>query len=219
MKDFAAEVHEPTSVLTGKVMLQGMLHAPAHASAIVLFGRATVGDRVRDEAIAAELQRHGVALLDVMLLTEDEQHADAKIAQIRHDADFLAQRMVDCAQWIDKNGPTGHLPMGVAGCSVAAAGAIIAAGQRPDLISVVVSINGRTDLAVDSLRKLRAPTLFVVNDMPVLRMNREALVHMKGEKRIEIIHGTDDEAVGAIVQKSSRWFSDKLVPAEVAALV
>lgn len=219
MKDFAAEVHEPTSVWTGKVVLQGMLHAPAHASAIVLFGRAAVGDRIRDEAIAAELQKQGIALLDVMLLTDEEQQADAKTGHIRHDADFLGQRMLECSQWLAKNGPRDQAAIGVAGCAVTAAGAIIAASQRPDLISVVVSINGRTDMAVDYLRNLRAPTLFIVNDMPVLRMNREALVLMKGEKRIEIIHGTDDESLNVIVMKSCRWFADKLVTAPVAALV
>ena len=83
-------------------------------------------------------------------------------------------------------------------------------------LRALVSVNGRTDIAVDSLRGLRVPTLLIVNDMPVLRVNREAVSLIKAERRIEIVHGSGEQATHAIVEKCVRWLADRLVPAPVA---
>jgi putative phosphoribosyl transferase len=109
-----------------------------------------------------------------------------------------------------RNRETSGLPIAFAGSSGAAAGAIVAAAQRPDLVSAVVSIDGRTNLAVDHLSMVRSPVLLVVKDMPVLRMNREALARIRAERRIEIVHGEECEAVDCVVQKSVYWLEDKL---------
>ncbi len=131
---------------------------------------------------------------------------------LRHDADLAAQRFLETAQQLRESTLT------YIGINVTAAGAIIAAAQRPDIVSAVVSINGRTDLAADYLRELKTPTLLLVNDMPVLRMNREAVQLMRCEKRIEILHGNLDDV---IAQKALRWLTDKLalVPADAVGIV
>lgn len=202
---------EPALVWTGKVMLEGRMSVPAEAIAAVIFASApALEDETRDAQIVNALYDARIAVLRVPLLTEDELQFDAHTAHFRHDAEFLGQRFVDVAAWATRHGDTRELPIGVAGSSGAAAGAIVAATLRPDLIHAVVSIDGRTDLAVDSLSSLRTPTLLVVKDMPVLRMNREALSKIRCGKRLEIIHGADCQAVDCVVQKTVHWFEDKL---------
>jgi putative phosphoribosyl transferase len=204
------ERSEPALVWTGKVMLEGHLAIPQKAAAVVIFASApSLPDDGRDEQIVASLYDAGVATLYVPLLTEDEAQFDSRTAHFRYDADFLAQRFLDLAQWVNRNRETLGLPIAFAGSSGAAAGAIVAAAQRPDLVSAVVSIDGRTDLAVDYLARLRSPVLLVVKDMPVLRMNREALAKIRAERRIEIVHGAECEAVDCVVQKSVYWLEDK----------
>jgi putative phosphoribosyl transferase len=221
MKGFT-EISEPALVWTGKVMLEGRIAIPAHPVAAVVFASSpALADEQRDTRILSDLFHASVATIYVPLLTDDEMQFDSRTTHFRYDADFLAQRFIDVAQWVARNRGTGGLPIGYIGSSGGAAGAIVAAVQRPDIVATVVSIDGRTDLAVDHLKSLKTPTLLVVKDMPVLRMNREALGKMKGDRRIEIIHGTDCQAVDCVVQKTMHWLEDKLalVPADAYGMV
>ena len=193
-------------------MLEGRITVPQNAAAAVILASApALHDELRDNQLLSALAQENVATLYVPLMTDDEQQFDARTGHYRYDADFLAQRFLDAAQWLTRSRETAGLPVGYAGSSGAAAGAIVAAAQRPDLVGAIVSIDGRTDLAIDSLRTLKTPTLLVVRDRPVLRMNREALTKSRGDRRIEIVHGTDCAATECVVQKTARWFVDHLV--------
>ncbi|MGZ8867869.1 MAG: hypothetical protein ACXW2P_05960 [Thermoanaerobaculia bacterium] len=154
------------------------------------------GSHCPEQAISAGLETSGVRVIPV---SEAE-------ACYRHDAEFVARRILEVVDTLPKG-----IPIGYAGAGVAGAGAIIAASQRPDVVSTVVAMNARTDFAADHLRTLRAPTLLIVNDMPVLRMNREAIALLRGERRLEIIHGEGAEALEHIVDRSVRWLADRLV--------
>ena len=159
-----------------------------------------------DEFLAQKLAEHDIALKSVSLLSAEEG------AHLHHDADLLADRIVEIVTPLRAQGP-----IGVIGYAATAAGAIIAAAEHPQLFDAVVAVNGRTDLSLDALRNLHVPTMLVVNDMPVLRVNREALSFIKSDKRLEVVHGNGDETVRAMVDKSVRWFSDKLLPVAVVA--
>ena len=205
------ELSEPALVWTGKVMLEGRLAVPHEPVGVVVFASVpALADDTRDAHIIAALYELRVATVYVPLLTEDEIQFDSRTTHFRYDADFLAQRYIDIAEWVKRSRGLHDVPLGYVGSSGAAAGAIVAASMRPDLASAIVSIDGRTDLAVDHLRGLHAPALLIVKDMPVLRMNREALTKIKGDRRIEIVHGTDGEAVECVVQKTVHWMEDKL---------
>lgn len=215
MKGFA-EISEPALVWTGKVMLEGRIAIPPDPQAVVIFASVpSLNDDARDAGIIEALREAHVATVYVPLLSDDEQQFDARTSHFRHDTDFLAQRFLEVAQWVRQNRTTASLPIGLIGSSGGAAGALSAAAQKPELVATVVSIDGRTDLAVDSIKHLGVPTLLVVKDMPVLRMNREALSKIRGERRIEIVHGADAHAVEAVVQKTAQWLEEKL--AAVAA--
>lgn len=221
MNEFA-EVAQPVRVWTGKVMLEGSMAVPDHASAtVVVVSVPALTDAARDGHLVSELYRYGIATMYISLLTTTEQDFDEKTHQYRFDADFLGQRLVEVAGWIAANSTTKDLPLGMIGSSTSGAAAICAAVQRPDAISAVVSIDGRTDLALDSLRQIKTPTLLVVHDMPVLRMNREALTLLKGDKRLEIVHGAEEETALSIAQRAVLWMADKLalVPADAWSMV
>jgi hypothetical protein len=42
-------------------------------------------------------------------------------------------------------------------------------------------------------------------------MNREALSKIRGDRRLEIVHGTDCQAVDCVVQKAVHWLEERLV--------
>lgn len=202
-------------VRTGKADLEGELYMPEGlpAAAIIIrcvapgsYGIAT------DHRLAASLAAHGIAMLRISLLTQEETQIEERVHHYQHDAEFLAQRIIDVVKWLGSNSATARLAVGYCGYYATGAAALVAAAQRPDLVSAVVSINGRTDLAIDYLREVRTPTLLTVNDMPVLRMNREALSQIKGERRIEIVHGGEEPSVALMIEKSVRWFTDRLTP-------
>ncbi|HEX2835727.1 MAG TPA: alpha/beta hydrolase [Thermoanaerobaculia bacterium] len=210
------ELSEPALVWLGNVMLEGRVAVPRRAVAAVVFASApSLPDALRDEEIVSGLFDAKIATVYVPLLTDEEQQFDARTANFRFDVDFLAQRFIEIAQWTTRNRSTASMPVGYIASSGAAAAAIVAAATRPDLVSAVAAIDGRTDLAVESLRDLKAPTLLVVKDMPVLRMNREALTRIRAERRLEIVHGIDGHAVDCVAHKAVHWMEDRL--ATVAA--
>ena len=209
-------VSEPALIWTGKAMLEGRLAIPHECVAVAVFASApSHPDGDRDEQLMAALFANGVATVYAPLLTDDEIQFDARTAHFRHDTELLAQRFLDITQWVRRSRDLSTLPVAYIGTSGAAAGAIAAAAMRPDLVAAVISIDGRTDLAIEHLRSLRTPTILIVKDMPVLRMNREALTKIRGERRIEIVHGLDEAAVEAVVEKAVQWMEHAaaLVPA------
>ena len=209
------DVTEPVLVWTGNAMLDAHLAIPpVTPAAVTIFASApALADEERDKQLIADLYAGGIATLYVPLLTDDELHFDAKTTHFRYDAEFLASRFRDIAQWLRRNRVTDELPVAYIASSGGAAGALVAASQRPDLVDAVVSIDGRTDLAFDVLRSLKTPTLLVVRDMPVLRMNREALAMIRGEKRIEVVHEHGNELLR---QKIVQWLTEKVAPAVTA---
>ena len=199
-------VSEPALIWTGKAMLEGRLAIPHECVAVAVFASApSHPDGDRDEQLMAALYGAGVATVYAPLLTDDEIQFDARTAHFRHDTDLLAQRFLEITHWVRRSRDLSTHPIAWIGTSGAAAGAMAAAAQRPDLVTAIVSIDGRTDLAVEYLRSLRTPVLLIVKDMPVLRMNREALSKIRGERRIEIVHGGDEAAVETVVEKAVQW--------------
>lgn len=211
---------EPVRIWTGQAMLDGRLTVPHAPRGIVLFAVGPTSPHVaQDSLIAAELNRAGIATLLVDLLTPDEQLFDARTGHFRVDADFLAQRLHDAAAWVANRRDLCTLPVGYFGFSVGGAAALIAAASRPDVVASIVSSGGRTDLAIDILRHVKTPTLLIVaaEDLSVLRMNREALHLLGGEKRLEIIGDAtrlldEPHSLEMVAQKTLRWFSNTLQP-------
>jgi putative phosphoribosyl transferase len=177
----------------GPVRLEGVLGIPEGARGIVLFAHGSGSSRhsPRNRFVAEQLRQAYLATLLMDLLTLEEEAIDQRAGQHRFDIGLLANRLVSATDWLARFPETRQLKIGYFGASTGAAAALVAAAERPDSVSAVVSRGGRPDLAGAALAQVRAPTLLIVGgrDQPVLALNQQALVHLKGEKQLVIIPG------------------------------
>ncbi|HTM15180.1 MAG TPA: dienelactone hydrolase family protein [Bryobacteraceae bacterium] len=133
----------------------------------------------------------GTVLID--LLTELEEAADLRTAELRFDIPLLGQRLTAVTDWVYRQTHLNELKLGYFGASTGAAAALVAAAERPRLVGAVVSRGGRPDLAGAALRQVVAPTLFIVGgeDPVVLGLNYSAIEKLPAgtEHKLEIIDG------------------------------
>lgn len=141
-----------------------------------------------------------------------------RTGRLRFDIRFLADRLTGAIDWLKENTDTRDLRIGYFGASTGAA-ALVAAAERPEAVSAVVSRGGRPDLAAEALPGVKAPTLLIVggNDPPVIAMNREALARLKTEKRLEIVPGAthlfeEPGTLEKVAELAADWFVTHLVP-------
>jgi putative phosphoribosyl transferase len=206
----------PVRVSAGQVELEGNLGVPEGAEGVVLFAHGSGSGRhsPRNRQVARALREAGLATLLIDLLTPDEEEIDLQTGRLRFDIGLLVQRLSGAAGWLEQNPDTDELRIGYFGASTGAAAALVAAARRPDEVGAVVSRGGRPDLAGDALPLVRAPTLLIVggNDVPVIRMNEEALGRLRVEKGLEIIPGAthlfeEPGALEEVARLAAGWFT------------
>lgn len=180
-----------TDIKADGVCLQGDLCVPAAAHNLVVFAHGSGSSRLspRNRYVAEKLNSCGLATLLADLLTAEEETVDRVTRELRFDMDLLRRRVEGLVDWADSNESTGSLAIGCFGASTGAAGALLAAADKPEIVRAVVSRGGRPDLAADALSKVKAPTLLLVggNDKQVIELNRRALAVMTGQKDIKIV--------------------------------
>jgi dienelactone hydrolase len=180
-------------IRAGDVTLSGDLCIPSSATGIVLFAHGSGSSRFspRNRYVAQVLQTSGLATLLFDLLTTSEEELDIRTRQLRFDVDLLARRLSAATDWVRQVAETRQLRIGYFGASTGAAAALIAAAQRPAIVDAVVSRGGRPDLAMPALAQVKAPTLLIVggHDQAVVRMNEQALAHLRTKAKLEIIPG------------------------------
>lgn len=195
--------------------LEGELAIPASATGIVLFAHGSGSSRhsPRNRHVAQSLREGGLATLLIDLLTADEEREDDRTGRLRFDINLLARRVVAATDWLRQNPASAHLRIGYFGASTGAAAALVAAAERPGDVAAIVSRGGRPDLAIPALKKVKAPTLLIIGgrDLPVIEMNHQALIHLKSEKRLDIVPGATHlfEEPGALEQVAHlarEWF-------------
>jgi putative phosphoribosyl transferase len=175
------------------VLLEGDLNKPPGARGLVVFAHGSGSGRFspRNRAVAETLVEAGLATLLMDLLTAAEEAIDLRTRSLRFDIPLLGRRVIAAVDWLADEATTSELAVGCFGASTGAAAALVAAAERPDRVSAVVSRGGRPDLAGDVLRRVTAPTLLIVggNDVEVLRLNQHALPALAGEARLEVVPG------------------------------
>jgi pimeloyl-ACP methyl ester carboxylesterase len=199
------------------VVLNADLTMPPHARAIVAFAHGSGSSRhsIRNRYVAEMLNAYNFATLLADLLTEEEEVIDMRTRHLRFDIPMLADRLIDIAAWLQQESQTRDLKIGWFGASTGAGAALIAAARRPENIMAVVSRGGRPDLAGAYLPEVVAPVLLIVgeNDPQVLELNKEALVRLNTESKLEIVPnathlfeepGTLEAAAGL----AAEWFQD-----------
>jgi putative phosphoribosyl transferase len=206
----------PVEVPVGRVTLMGDLALPEGTGGVVLFAHGSGSSRFspRNRFVAGELQGAGLATLLMDLLTSEEEAVDLRTRQYRFDIGMLAERLIGATHWLREDPRTRGLSIGYFGSSTGAAAALIAAAEEPEGVGAVVSRGGRPDLAMEHLPRVRAPTLLIVggNDVPVIRMNREAMGRLSAEKRLEIVPGAthlfeEPGALEEVARLAADWFA------------
>lgn len=200
---------------TDNVRLQCDLCVPEAAHGLVVFAHGSGSSRLspRNQYVAKKLQASGLGTLLADLLTPEEERIDRVTRELRFDMDLLQRRVVGLVDWADTNPTTTHLNLGCFGASTGAAGALLAAADRPESVRAVVSRGGRPDLAADALPKVIAPTLLIVggNDEQVVEYNEQALEILTAEKVLSIVPGAshlfeEPGALDQVTDLSRNWF-------------
>jgi dienelactone hydrolase len=196
------------------VALPGVLTLPANAVGIVIFAHGSDSSRLspRNQAVAVELNRAGLATLLFDLLTGDEAADRRNVFDIA----LLANRLQAAAAWLPGHVPAG-LPLGLFGASTGAAAALVAAADSGDRVSAVVSRGGRPDLAGEQLPKVTAATLLIVGsrDEQVLELNRRAMAQMTAEVELSVVAGaghlfSEPDTLEDVAQQAVDWFGTRL---------
>jgi dienelactone hydrolase len=172
------------------------LTIPKGAEGIVVFAHGSGSSRhsPRNQYVAKVLNDAGLATLLTDLLTSQEEEVDVLTREFRFNIELLAKRLIAVTDWLIQNPETKGLIVGYFGASTGAAAALIAAAERANIISAIVSRGGRPDLAGSNfLKKVEAPTLFIVGerDVPVIGMNENAIRQLEKveKKKLKIVPG------------------------------
>lgn len=202
-------------VEAGEVGLEGILSVPVGARGIVVFVHGSGSSRFsrRNHYVAGVMNQGSLATLLFDLLTPEEHSIDEDTRELRFDIDLLSRRTVATVDWLADLASIGTLPIGLFGASTGAAAALNAAAVRPQRIAAVVSRGGRPDLALQSLAKVKAPTLFIVGglDVQVISLNERAQAAMQAPCQLQIVERATHlfEEPGTLQQVASLacdWF-------------
>jgi dienelactone hydrolase len=201
------------------VVLEGTLGVPPSATGVVLFAHGSGSSRFspRNRFVARTFRDAGLATLLLDLLSKDEEDVDELTRQHRFDIPMLAERLIAAIDWLKQERDTAELPIGLFGASTGGAAALVAAAQRPDQVSAVVSRGGRADLAGESLPLVVAPTLLIVGglDDVVISLNERARSAMRAEVRLEIVPGAthlfeEPGTLERVAELARDWFRQHL---------
>lgn len=195
MKESSGADDRAVRIEAGGALLDADINIPPHPLGMVVFAHGSGSSRhsSRNRAVARELNASGLATLLMDLLTSEEESLDNRTRHLRFDIEMLTYRLVGATHWINANAATSRLPIGLFGASTGGGAALVAAATEPHLIRAVVSRGGRPDLAGAALPKVQSPTLLIVggDDVPVIRMNRDAMARMQAPAHLEIVpHAT-----------------------------
>jgi putative phosphoribosyl transferase len=199
------------AVPAGGRTVHGSLSVPRLPRALVIFAHGSGSGRFspRNQFVARELEKAGLATLLIDLLEEDEAADRKSVFDIR----LLADRLCAVTDWANDDSKTNTLRLGFFGASTGAGAALVAAARRPKTIGAVVARGGRPDLAGESLKHLAAPTLLLVGsrDPEVLDLNRRALAQLRGVNELAIIDGAthlfpEPGTLEQVALAAQQWF-------------
>ncbi|GAA2887191.1 dienelactone hydrolase family protein [Streptomyces mexicanus] len=212
-------ISEMVLVHTSDAALPGDLVVPTPARGVVLFAHGSGSSRhsSRNRAVAAELRTAGVGTLLLDLLNEREERHDALTAEHRFDIPLLGRRLVGAIDWLRTQPDTRGLPVVLFGASTGAAGALVAAAERPERVLTVIARGGRCDLARDALARVRAPVLLIVGsqDQQVLTLNEEAARRLRAPHALHVVEGAthlfeEPGALQEVAATARQWCEERL---------
>lgn len=213
----APDIDIDVEIPVGAVSLQGRLHLPEPATAVVLFAHGSGSRRhsPSNRFVASVLQRAGLGTLLLDLLTPDDELTRANV----FDIEPLAERLAAATRWLGTRPDTAACSVGYLGAGTGAGVALWAAAELGSTVAAVASLGGRPDLAGPLLAHDRAPTLLIVGgaDEMVLELNRRALAQLRCPSELAVVEGATHlfEEPGTLAEAAilaCDWFTHHLLP-------
>lgn len=198
-------------VSVGTKALEGFLRLPPEPLGLVIFAHGAGSSHLskRNNFVAEQLGKRGIATLLFDLLTEKEETDRANV----FDIPLLSRRLIEAMDWAEANAEAPSLPTGLFGSSTGAAAALVAAAQAPARVKAVVSRGGRPDMARDWLADVRAPVLLIVGgaDYQVIELNEFAADRLTCPHKLEIVPGAthlfeEPGTLEQVVDLAGAWF-------------
>lgn len=194
----------------GDIRLLGDLFIPKDAHSLVIFVHGSGSSRLspRNKTVANFLHKNnfGTLLFDQLTYEEDLNYAN------RFNIELLTKRLIHVTEWLGSINETKNLKLGYFGASTGAASALKAASYLPQ-IEAVVSRGGRPDLAMEDLKRVKAPTLLIVGslDTEVIQLNKDAYTRLSGLKELKIIKGAshlfeEPGTMDEVTHAATEWF-------------
>jgi hypothetical protein len=214
-------VHRGARIRATEVDLHGDLRLPDGAWGVVVLadeGRRTQTDPA-DRTLAELLAERGVGSLSLTTLTREEEVEDELTGSLRFNAPLIARRVVGAFRWLQAHTETSELPMGLVGVGAVAAATLDAGAELGDVVSAIVCIDGRPDLAFQQLSRVAAPTLLIVGEDPDIRaLNEAALRELAVAKEISIVPGHSpllarQLSLEEAARRTADWLERFLAPA------
>ena len=153
-----------------------------------------------DQRLAAAFAKRGLATLQLELDPDE-------------DVATLAAELIETLDVIARQNIHRGLPIGLLCSDTCGAAALIAGAQRIDVVSSIVCVGGRPELAGSWLQVLRTPTLLIVGsrDTYVLRANRDVARKLVARHRVTAISGAthlfaEPGARDEVVGMAAAWF-------------
>jgi dienelactone hydrolase len=213
-------VEKPVKIALPGVDLGGILSVPESPLGMILFAHGTGNRQFRegDQMVASILYQARLGSL-VMDPVAQPDRADGKDVL---DAEMLADRLEQAADWLAGRPEAAHRALGLFGAGDGAAGALIACARKPDAFGAVVCWSGETDLADPWLPLVEVPALLLVGgqDRAVLQANRNALGRLGREASLMEIPGTthpiaEPGVLEQVAALARNWFLRHLAGKEV----
>ncbi len=208
-------------VPAGRIDLAADVVLPDLACGLVIFAHGSGSSRhsPRNRYVADLLNQAAIGTMLIDLLTAGEEAVDRRTAELRFDIGLLGQRLTVITDWVCQQALLTKLGIGYFGASTGAAAALVAAAERATIVQAVVSRGGRPDLAGEALRRVLAPTLFIVggNDSMVLDLNCLAMAALprQTDHKIEVVSGAshlfeESNTLHQAATLAKDWFRDHL---------
>jgi putative phosphoribosyl transferase len=126
-----------TAVRIGSADMPGELDTVPDMVGLVLFAHGGKSrNYVRSRHVAREPRCHRMGTLLFDLLTESEAQVPFQRPEL--DVELLAQRVVQALDWVARSATLARHACSLFGTSIGAAAALLAAAQRPALVSALV---------------------------------------------------------------------------------
>jgi len=200
----------------GAVTLEGTVQVPDSSAELIILV-STDSDpmwRSVNDRIAGDLGARGFATLRVALVTAAEVQLERHDGRYHLDVQFLADRMCSVLGWLRHQPAWRMRPVGVVVSGNAAGGVLMAAAHHADQISGIVSLEGRADMAEDSLKQVHVRTLLLAagKDTHLADLNRYAAASLPNAC-LEILRDAtyrfdERRTLEDVVHRTGAWFAE-----------